>query len=426
MRPESIDGFFAQYPKRVKKLLRFLVSHNLEVYLVGGALRDYLDTGSFGTDHDFEIQSRVELTTQEWQEHLARVMKQVEIEFEFTVEKLKFHIYRLSYQDDRVDYDLEFAPARVEVYDEKKQAFGHSDFKTKLCPQIAVEQSWSRRDFSVNAMGVYFNLVGPRSKTEFMDPFGGLEDLKQRILRPIGANFHRDPVRFVRALRFSRKLKMRIGDELDVALGQFNLKLLSPESLKREAIKDGAPVDFLKQFFLLAQDKSVELPASLLDLESAVQKLKALDADSFGPPGLRQALSLLWNPDYDWNESEFLSFALFWGGKKKQALQHFKAYEILVNLPRDFLSLSSRDEVRQHSHFGRFKKLMEFFESTHWPLFKDNLPDSTFYFWPPLLKQVNPETFRSLAQKRIVGDPNEQKGELKMLAMLEYLRSLKD
>lgn len=419
---EKVESFFSHYPKKLKELLRFLGGQNLELYLVGGSVRDFLDTGKFGTDHDFEIQSSADLSAEEWKVYVDEVMDQAADKFQLSIEKLKFNIHRLSFTDGDTDYDLEFAPARLELYDTHQKVYGHSDFKVQLLAQLSVHESWSRRDFSVNAMGFYFNLEGPRSKLEFIDPFNGLQDLKQRVLRPVGADFHRDPVRFVRSLRFSRKLKMKFGEHLKKQLALFNLQRLSPESLKREALKDGAPVDFLKQFFRLAKEHRIELPSDALDLKAAVEKLTDFKLDSFNRPGIDLGTSLLWNPKLDWSELEFLSFTLFWGGKKKEVSRHFKVYEILVSLPEDLLSLDSVDSLRRHSHYGQLKKLLGFFESDSWPRLCEKLPEKTSYFWPPRLKSLNSLEFKQQAKEKTRDVDALKKAEQKLYFFLTCLR----
>jgi tRNA nucleotidyltransferase/poly(A) polymerase len=416
---ENLERLFSLYPKKIKQLLRFLYDNDLELYLVGGSIRDLLDSGKWGFDQDFEVQSRSDMGPQQWRDHLDKVMPLAAKECDLSIEKLKFNVYRMEYEE----YDLEFAPARKETYPKGKKVFGHSDFKIELLPNAPVEQRWCRRDFTVNAMGVKFDLSGPRSKTEFLDPFQGVEDLKARILRPVSEDFHKDPVRFVRSLRFSRKLHLAFGSELVEMLGHFNLQLLTQEALKRECLKDQAPVEFLYNFFELVDNYRVEISSdSMLDLQNAVRKLKKLDLKNLYVPDRYSSLSLLWHHSLEWNEADFLAFNLFWGGKKKLAKRVYTQYLILEETPEKVLELSSVEELRRSPFYGQLKKLLEFFESSEWESFREVIPEKTSSALASLLKLQDVSTLKEKYDKNLNDQQGAQRGDLKLLQFIQSLR----
>jgi len=416
---ENLERLFPLYPKKIKQLLRFLYENDLELYLVGGSVRDLLDSGKLGFDQDFEVQSRSNMASQQWRDHLDKVMPLAAKEFDLSIEKLKFNIYRMECEE----YDLEFAPARKEVYPKDKKVFGHSDFKVELLPNAPVSKSWQRRDFTLNAMGVKFDLSGPRSKTEFLDPYQGIEDLKTRVLRPVSEDFQKDPVRFLRSLRFSRKLHLTFGLELKEKLGQFNLQLLTQEALKRECLKDYAPVEFLFKFFELVDEYGVEISSdSMVDLQNAVRKLKELDLKNLHVPDFYASLSLLWCNGFEWNESDFLAFSLFWGGRKKIAKRLYNQYLILEETPEKILELSSVEELRRSPFYGQLKKLLEFFESSEWESFREVIPEKTSSALASLLKLQDVSTLKEKYDKNLNDQQGAQRGDLKLLQFIQSLR----
>src|SRR5580658_4627302 len=79
----------------------------------------------------------------------------------------------------------------------------------------SLEEDLSRRDFTINAMAA--RLPG----YELVDPFGGLEALKDKVLRTPGRaedSFGDDPLRILRAARFAAKLGFTVADEVRAAM----------------------------------------------------------------------------------------------------------------------------------------------------------------------------------------------------------------
>jgi tRNA nucleotidyltransferase (CCA-adding enzyme) len=102
------------------------------------------------------------------------------------------------YPDDRglrtlAPAGIEFAPPRTE----HSTGPGRHDFEIVASPEISLEQDMARRDFTINA-------IAKRLETgELLDPFGGREDLRARVLRTVSPeSFREDPLRLVRGLRF--------------------------------------------------------------------------------------------------------------------------------------------------------------------------------------------------------------------------------
>lgn len=89
----------------------------------------------------------------------------------------------------------EYALARTE----RKIAPGHTGFICHSAPDVTLEQDLLRRDLTINAIAK--NTV----TCELIDPYGGISDLKHRILRHVSPAFNEDPLRVLRVARFNAR-----------------------------------------------------------------------------------------------------------------------------------------------------------------------------------------------------------------------------
>jgi tRNA nucleotidyltransferase (CCA-adding enzyme) len=88
----------------------------------------------------------------------------------------------------------EYALARTE----RKTAPGYKGFAVHAAPDVTLEQDLIRRDLTINAMAM--TPLG-----QLIDPYGGQADLEQRIFRHISLAFAEDPVRILRVARFAAR-----------------------------------------------------------------------------------------------------------------------------------------------------------------------------------------------------------------------------
>jgi tRNA nucleotidyltransferase (CCA-adding enzyme) len=177
-----------------------------EVFVVGGAVRDTL-LGRPVKDVDFVV---VGSTAEEM---LATGFHQVGADFPVFL-----------------DHDgQEFALARTE----RKTGSGYHGFETDFDPSVTLQEDLFRRDLTINAMAVNRDNWEEFQKTHnpwfVIDPFNGMQDLKNGILRHVSEAFADDPVRILRIARFAA----RYHAEYDFSVAPETLELMT------QMVKDG-------------------------------------------------------------------------------------------------------------------------------------------------------------------------------------------
>ena len=148
----------------------------MQEFLVGGAIRDkILGIATESTEKDYVV---VGSSSEEMQ---SLGFRQVGKEFPvFLHPKSK----------------EEYALARLE----RKIGKGYKGFEFDTSKSVTLEQDLSRRDLTINAIAQNKDGSG-----EFIDPFGGLDDIKKRTLRHVSEAFSEDPVRILRTARFASR-----------------------------------------------------------------------------------------------------------------------------------------------------------------------------------------------------------------------------
>jgi tRNA nucleotidyltransferase (CCA-adding enzyme) len=264
----SFDELLHSIPEEVWQLLEILWQHKIMTVLVGGATRDYVYEKKIAKDLDFEVQLN---SNERWPETLEKAAKIIQTNLGIKFERKSFSIISFNVKD----FQLEFAPARLELYGyvNHQSATGHSDFEVEMPRQLAWEKAFSRRDFSINSIGL---LIQNRNQAQLIDPYQGIEDLNQKIIRPIGDNFYRDPVRFLRAIRFKQKINGQYSPELVESCKKFNCSKITLHYFKYESFKYGF-WDFCHEFFKLTKTYTIAIPDWLQKIEF-IKDLKGPEA----------------------------------------------------------------------------------------------------------------------------------------------------
>jgi poly(A) polymerase len=128
------------------------------------------------------------------------------------------------------DIELEFVGARKESYRD------HS--RKPLVEDGTIQEDQERRDFTINALAVPLHSVSD----EIIDPFGGLEDIRNKILRtPLlpDQTYSDDPLRMMRAIRFSSQLGFQIEAEsfASISRNKERIRIVSKERIADELNK---------------------------------------------------------------------------------------------------------------------------------------------------------------------------------------------
>ena len=128
------------------------------------------------------------------------------------------------------DIELEFVGARKESYRD------HS--RKPVVEDGTIQEDQERRDFTINALAVALH----NTSNEIIDPFGGLEDIRNKILRtPLlpDQTYSDDPLRMMRAIRFSSQLGFQIESEslASISRNKERIRIVSKERIADELNK---------------------------------------------------------------------------------------------------------------------------------------------------------------------------------------------
>ena len=158
----------------------------MQVYLVGGAVRDYVLAREV-TEHDYVV--------------VGATPEQM-LELGFSQVGADFPVFLHPKTHD------EYALARTE----RKSGNGYLGFNVHADTTVTLEEDLIRRDLTINAMAIEVNGLfdcgfkqGKFDARDIIDPYGGLADIQQKKLRHVSAAFAEDPVRVLRLARFASR-----------------------------------------------------------------------------------------------------------------------------------------------------------------------------------------------------------------------------
>ena len=165
---------------------------NIESYVIGGFVRDYILGREFKKDIDIvAIGSGIELALKV-SEILPKKPK-VQVFKTYGTAMLRFE-----------DTEIEFVGARKESY--------NFESRNPVVENGTLEDDQNRRDFTINALAISLN---KNNFGDLLDPFNGLADLKNKIIKtPLDPHitYSDDPLRMLRGIRFANQLKFEIEE----------------------------------------------------------------------------------------------------------------------------------------------------------------------------------------------------------------------
>jgi len=192
---------------------------NVKSYVIGGFVRDFLLQRDFKKDIDIvAVGSGIALA-----EKVSQILPnkpKVQVFKTYGTAMLRFE-----------DIDIEFVGARKESY--------NRDSRNPIVETGTLEDDQNRRDFTINALALS---LAEENFGELVDPFNGVEDLNNKIIRtPLNPDitYSDDPLRMMRAIRFASQLNFTIEDESLKAIerNKERIKIITGERIVDELNK---------------------------------------------------------------------------------------------------------------------------------------------------------------------------------------------
>ena len=235
----------------------------MQTYLVGGAIRDRL----LGLPAPYE---------RDW------------VVVNGTPDQLKSKGYKKVGKSFPVFINPETGEEHALARRERKTSSGYHGFEFDAGPDISLEEDLSRRDLTINA-------IAEDENGNLIDPYGGQDDLKNRVLRHVSEAFSEDPLRVLRIARFKAKLSQFdfiIADEtinlVQKIVGSGELSSLVPERTWLETEKVFKADDFNEYFITLIH---------LNTFKQIYQDLTDLDSEFFSNHLILEAARQQYSPE---------------------------------------------------------------------------------------------------------------------------------
>jgi len=201
------------------EVAKILKKNNGNLYLVGGGVRDIF-LNLIPHDYDFCVTG---ITSDLFEKLFPQAIKQGK----------NFPVYILN--------DHEFAMARKE----SKTGLKHTDFNFEVTPSITIYDDLIRRDLTINSIAIDV------LTNEIIDPFNGIDDIKNKVLKVTSSAFAEDPLRVYRVARLASQLNFNVSaSTINIMKDmQHDLTNISVERVFnefRKALNSNNPSNFFK------------------------------------------------------------------------------------------------------------------------------------------------------------------------------------
>ena len=216
-------------PQSVKDLHKLFKASGKKLYLVGGAVRDFL-TGDTPKDFDLATDALPD-----------EVLGIIDDKYRTNLQGKSFGVV-VAYTKDQ--------PEGMEIATFREDTSKGRNPEVKL--GVTIEQDVKRRDISFN--GLFFDL----DTNEIVDLVGGQQDLKDGVTRMIGdptERFEEDSLRILRAFRFASRYGHPLHKDTEAAIAKRNqLENIDPESGEMKRISQERVIEEMKKAWKQAKD----------------------------------------------------------------------------------------------------------------------------------------------------------------------------
>jgi len=223
-------------PKEILKIYETIEDSGFEIYFVGGCVRNLL----------------MDIPIKDWDMTTSATPEEITNLFNDSYYNNDFGTVGIPVNENSV---VEVTTYRTE------HGFSNKRHPDKVEWGKTIEEDLSRRDFTMNAIA--FKLI-ENNKQEYVDPYNGLEDIEERIIRCVGnpkERFKEDALRLMRAIRFASQLNFDIEEDTgrEIKADAKLIKDISWERIRDEFMKIMESPDPVKGINLLKEAGILEI-----------------------------------------------------------------------------------------------------------------------------------------------------------------------
>jgi tRNA nucleotidyltransferase (CCA-adding enzyme) len=219
----------------------------MDIYMVGGAIRDFL----------LAVQNNQISTNAEKKQYWAHIEKDWVV-----IGSTPKEMLAKGFNQVGKSFPVFLHPKTQEEYalarTERKVAKGYVGFECYSSPDVTLEEDLKRRDLTINAMAMPVDAQGEILTEQLIDPYGGLQDLQNKIFRHVSTAFIEDPVRILRVARFAARFgDFKVAVETNVLMKDMvasgEISALVPERVWQELAR-ALNEQHLWRFFAVLND----------------------------------------------------------------------------------------------------------------------------------------------------------------------------